>query len=90
MVLHQSWLNARPFLIGVQFDHMVHVLGKIEHQGFAHGLTGEAGAAARGRMAALCLRAIRSVSCTSAFVFGNTTPTGSISYMLASVLYIFS
>ena len=48
MILHQPRLDARPFLIGVQFDYLVHVFGKIEHQGLAHGLAGEAGAAAPG------------------------------------------
>ena len=44
-----SGLHPRPTLLGVDFQHIVHVLGHVDYYGPANGLAGQAGAAAPGQ-----------------------------------------
>jgi len=46
MVEHAAGLNPRVFLLGVELDDPVQVLGEIDDDGDVAGLSGEAGAAA--------------------------------------------
>ena len=46
LVLHHARLHPRPMFLGVQFQHLVHVIGHVEDDRPAHGLAGERRAAA--------------------------------------------
>ena len=46
LVLHHARLHPRPVLLGVQLQHLVHVVGHVHDDRPAHGLAGESRAAA--------------------------------------------
>src|SRR5262245_12421605 len=45
LILHQSRLHSTPQLFAIHFEHVAHVLGKVEDDGMADGLSGQRGAA---------------------------------------------
>src|ERR1700694_2362460 len=46
LVLHDARLHARPALLAVHLQHLVHVARAIQHEGVVDGLSGQRGAAA--------------------------------------------
>ena len=86
-ILDDARLDARPTLVGVHLQDLIHVLREIHHHGMPHRLPGQAGAAAAWQHRDLVATGDVHRGDDIALVVGMTTPIGSIWYMLASVLY---